>query len=142
MITTDLNGCKVVLYNNSEALPPMNFVAYNRLVLFDAEIGGDLNGVMQHFDKMLAYCRKGETKKLEKQLGHYRQCLTFIVANTSPRLLSFVPLIHSIDGELVQDFSYENMNEILQRLGKKGLTIKIIDKFLDYIKMRLTPTLN
>jgi len=139
MLTKKLNGCTLEMYDSIDMLPIENYINYNRLTMLDAGIGSDLNAVMTHWEAVQRYCAKGDTESLNRQLSNYRQALTFIVSNVSPRMLSFVSLIHKIDGKVVEDFSDENMGDILKQLSRKGLTLKIVEGFLEFVKKKLTP---
>ncbi len=129
------------MHDSIDVLPIENYINYNRLTMLDAGIGSDLNAVMNHWDSIQRYCAKGDTESLNKQLTNYRQALTFIVSNVSPRMLSFVTLIHKIDGKVLQDFSDENMGKVLKQLSRKGLTVRIVESFLDWVKKKSTPNL-
>lgn len=141
MQTKKLNGCTLEMYDSIDVLPIENYINYNRLTMLDVGVGSDLNAVMTHWEALQRYCAKGDTESLNRQLMNYRQALTFIVSNVSPRMLSFVALIHKIDGKKVEDFSDDNMSEILKQLSRKGLTVQIVEGFLDWVKKKLTPNL-
>ncbi len=141
MLTKKLNGCTLEMYDSIDSAPIENYINFNRLTMLDSGIGSDLNAVMNHWNAIQRYCASGDTEALNKQLANYRQALAFIVSNVSPGMLSFVTLIHTIDGKVMQDFSDENMGEVLNRLSKKGLTVKIVESFLDFVKKKLTPNL-
>jgi len=141
MLTKKLNGCTLEMYDSIDVLPIENYINYNRLTMLETGIGSDLNAVMNHWDAIQRYCANGDTEALNKELSNYRQALTFIVSNVSPHLLSFVTLIHKIDGKVLEDFSDENMGEVLKQLSKKGLTVRLVDSFLDFVKKKLTPNL-
>lgn len=141
MLTKKLNGCKLEMYDSIEVAPIENYINFNRLIMLDSGIGSDLNAVMNHWANIQRFCEKGEVENLSKQLANYRQALTFIMSNISPRMLSFVTMIHKIDGKVVEDFSDENMAEILKQLSKKGLTVQIVEQFLEFVKKKLTPNL-
>lgn len=141
MLTKKLNGCTLEMYDSIDVAPIENYINFNRLTMLDAGIGSDLNSIMNHWEAIQRYCAKGDTASLNQQLMNYRQALTFVVSNVSPRMLSFVALIHKIDGKVLTDFSDENMGEVLKQLSKKGLTVEIVEGFLAWVKKKLTPNL-
>lgn len=141
MLTKKLNGCTLEMYDSIDVAPIENYINFNRLIMLDAGIGSDLNSIMNHWAQIQRFCDRGEKDNLNRQLANYRQALTFVVSNVSPKMLSFVTLIHKIDGKVVDDFSDENMAEILKQLSKKGLTVRIVECFLEFVKKKLTPNL-
>jgi uncharacterized coiled-coil DUF342 family protein len=96
---------------------------------------------MTHWAQIQRFCDRGEKDNLNRQLANYRQALTFIVSNVSPKMLSFATLIHKIDGKIFEDFSDENLQETIKRLSKKGLTVRMVEDFLEYVKKKWTPNL-
>lgn len=141
MLTKKLNGCTLEMYDSIDSAPIENYINFNRLTMIAAGIGSDQNSVIEHQNAIQRYCANGDKESLAKEFNNYQQCLAFIISNISPKMLSFVTLIHTIDGKVVQDFSDENMNEILMRLSKKGLTVQMVESFLDFVKKKLTPNL-
>ena len=104
--------------------------------MLDAGIGSDLEAVTRHWQRIAKLSEKGGDA-LNKELSNYLQSLQFIVSNTSPEMMSFVSLIRSIDGKIVEDYSDENAKAIIEQLSKKGLTTGIIRSFLNFIKKKL-----
>ena len=138
MLTKKLNGCTLEMYDSIDSAPIENYINFNRLTMLESGIGSDQNAVISHQNAIQRYCAKGDTESLAKEFNNYQQCLTFIMSNISPHMLSFVALIHSIDCKVLEDFSDENLDRVLKQLSRKGLTVRIVEQFLEFVKKKLT----
>lgn len=132
-----LNGCKVLIYDSADNLPAENHIHFSRLAMLDAGIGGDLDSVMNHWKMLSHYIKEGKKEEAQNALSNYAQLLQFVVSNTNPEFQSFVPLIHSIDGEPLTDLSDENIKTVLLRLSRKGLTVGKIREILRAVKKKI-----
>lgn len=131
-----INGHVLEMWDSVDSLPASNYINHARLTMLDAGIGSDLEAVTRHWQRIAKLSEKGGDA-LNKELSNYLQSLQFIVSNTSPEMMSFVSLIRSIDGKIVEDYSDENAKAIIEQLSKKGLTIGIIRSFLNFVKKKL-----
>lgn len=123
------------MWDSVDSLPASNYINHARLTMLDAGIGSDLEAVTRHWQRIAKLSEKGGDA-LNKELSNYLQSLQFIVSNTSPEMMSFVSLIRSIDGKVIEDYSDENAKAIIEQLSKKGLTVGIVRNFLNYVKKK------
>lgn len=136
MKTIKIQDHVLEMWDSVDSLPASNYINHARLTMLDAGIGSDLEAVTRHWQRIAKLSEKGGDA-LNKELSNYLQSLQFIVSNTSPEMMSFVSLIRSIDGKIVEDYSDENAKAIIEQLSKKGLTTGIIRSFLNFIKKKL-----
>lgn len=128
------------MYDGVDNLPASNYINHSRLAMLDAGIGSDLDAVTRHWQALARLIDKDkEAAKVE--LANYLQTLSFIVANTSPEMMSFVSFVKSIDGRDVEDYSDESAKAIVERLSKGGLTVGIVRNFLNHVKKKSRPNL-
>ncbi len=137
MLTKKLNGATLEIFDNSD-MPVENYINHSRLAMLDAGIGSDPVSVMQHIVMLRRYSDKGDFENLNKELNNYHQSISFAISNVSPKMLSFVALVHKIDGQPIEDYGDENAAKIVMQLSRKGLTVRIVDEVLDYVKKKLT----
>lgn len=135
-----INGHILEMWDSVDSMPASNYINHARLTMLDAGIGSDLDAVTRHWQRIAKLAEKGGDA-LNKELSNYLQNLHFIVSNTSPEMMSFVSLIKSIDGKLIDDYSDENAKAIIEQLSKKGLTVGIVRSFLTSIKKKLNKRL-
>lgn len=141
MLKQKLNGCVLEMYDSIDSAPIENYINFNRLTMIESGIGSDQNAIINHQNAIQRYCVKGDTESLAREFNNYQQCLTFVMSNISPHMMSFAALIHTIDGKVLEDFSDENLQTALKQLSKKGLTVRIVESFLEFVKKKLTPSL-
>lgn len=116
MITKNINGHTVKLYDSIEDMPIINFQKYNRFLLIDSGIGSDLEDIDNHITKIAKYIATDKNLAIQ-ELQNMRQALYFINQEVSPKHLAFTALVYEIDGEKVTDLSDDNLKEILHKLS-------------------------
>lgn len=145
MKTVKINGHILEMYDGVDSLPAANYINHSRLAMLDAGIGSDLDAVTRHWQSLARLVEK-DKEAAKTTLANYLQTLSFIVANTSPEMMSFVSFVKSIDGKDVEDYSDEGAKAIIEKLSKAGLTVGIVRRFLSYVKKKsnqnLKPTVS
>lgn len=136
MLIQKLKGATLEIWDSSD-MPVENYINHSRLVMLDVGIGSDPIAMMQHWTTIKRFADKGDKENLAKALNNYHQSLSFILSNTSPKMMSFVALIHKIDGVVLEDFSDENAAKVVMQLSKKGLTVRIVESVLELVKKKL-----
>lgn len=131
------NGFTLELYDSIKELPADRFQDYNRNVMLDAGIGGDLSAFearLSTIDRILVKNPDGARKELE----NLRTAVRFIVEGTSPEMSAFVPLIRRIDGRILtsQDMTEEGVKRIVERLNQKRVPFWSIKNFLSLVKKK------
>lgn len=130
-----LNGHDVRIYDSIDALPIVRFHQYNRMLLVDAGIGSDITDFDGHVERVVRYIRKGDNENAAKELDNLRQNVFMIMSGQSVHDLSFACLVHSIDGEAVEDISPEGLEKVLHVLG--GATRKELAENFQSVKKKI-----
>lgn len=130
-----LNGVRLKVHDGDvDEMPIHRFQGFNLAVMVEAGIGSDMSAFDGHLVKMKQYILRDMKAEFEVEVDSIRQCLYFIINGVSPKMQAFVYLIEEIDGERLEDFSPENVARITERLGKAGLTARMIDGLLSLVK--------
>lgn len=124
MKTITLNKHELKLYDSIDEMPIVNFQKYNKYIIVDSGLGSDVDSVDEHLVN-LAKLIKTNKDKAQQEIQNLRQTMHLIVSGISPNYLAFAALIHSIDGEKVEDLSDENLKAILDKLKKTKHSILI-----------------
>ena len=124
------------IYDSIEELPIVRHHKFNKLMLIDAHIGSDITDFDTHIERILQYLKLNKTDLARKELLNIRQNVYFIQAEVSPKYLAFAVLIHSIDGEAIDDLSDEALKKVVSILsdasvGEMGNAIEEVKKKLD-----------
>jgi len=137
----DIQGRILEVYDSIDELPITRFHLFNRYLLIDAGVGSDVADYDQHLATLLKYIELGDKEKATKEAMNMRQNIAFIQSETSPRLNAFVPLIKTIDGQLINDLSEENIKAILKLLNDKGVKASTIFRWVEEAKKKLKASL-
>lgn len=124
-------------YDSIEDMPTERFYAYNRMLLIDSGIGGDMVSIDDHITKVMKYVELGNRANAMQQLGNMRNSFYFVTQGINPKHLSFAALVHKIDGQIVYDFSEENLRELVKKFSKWGASKSFYDKVIDLVKKKI-----
>lgn len=151
----NLNGYVLLMYTSTEHFPIHQFVAFNDFVLLEAGFPTDLNSINERFSIQMKYNASGtkeDRQKLHTELYNMQQSVINTTQRINYKMLSFIPFIKRIDKQSFfskiepseksnidsyTDFSVESANELLMKLSKAGLTVKIVNAFLERIKKKI-----
>lgn len=117
MITKNINGHVVKVYDSIEELPIINFQKYNKFMLIDSVIGSDIADIDVSVLKVLKYIQQGDTAMAVKQLDNMRNAMHLVAQEISPKYLAFTALLAEIDGKPITDVSDSNLMSILEVLN-------------------------
>ncbi len=137
------NQHTVIIDDSIEDLPITRFNLYNLNLMKDAGIGSDL----QDFDKRVyrvLELMKTDYAKGAKELINMQQAVHFVMKNVSPKMLAFVALIRKIDGREITDtdLSEEGCQDIINELGQKRFTIRMLKDHLFKAKKKIDSEFN
>lgn len=134
-----VNKKTVRVYDSIDEMPIINFQKYNKYLLIDSGVGSDVDDIDAHIARIAKFIKSNNAKKALQELQNMRQNMYMVNSEISPKYLAFAALIHSIDGEEVNDLSDDGLKNVLARL-KEIKHSKIID-FLVWLKKKVTTEL-
>lgn len=134
-----VNKKTVSVYDSIDEMPIINFQKYNKYLLIDSGIGSDVDDIDAHIARIAKFIKSNNAKKALQELQNMRQSMYMVNSEISPKYLAFAALIHSIDGEEVNDLSDDGLKNVLAKL-KEIKHSKIID-FLVWLKKKVTTEL-
>ncbi len=116
MVTRKIGKHVVEMYDGIEELPVVRFHKYQKFLLVDAGIGGDLGAFDQRVEKARRFMLSGKTEQAVKEFENLRQCVFFIQQEISPRNRAFAALVTKVDGREIGN-GEEALSEVLQMLS-------------------------
>lgn len=141
MTTVDLNAVtKIALYSSIKELPIGLEKKLHGYLLQDAGIGNTISDVDARLQRLMAFAQAGKTEEVREEVANFRFTLFSALHKISYKHLSFGCLIHSVNGERVEDHTEEGLQELLDRLSGLGLTAGKVEAFLDEVKKKLIPS--
>lgn len=117
MRTATIGKHTVEMYDSIEDLPIARFHKYNKMLLIDAGIGGDLSDVDSHIEKAAAFVRIGESQKAVDELQNLKKAVFFIQTGLSPKNLAFAALVTKVDGTETSDLSDDGLQRVVAMLN-------------------------
>lgn len=130
---------KIEFYDSIDLLPFDRFNSFNKYVMLDAELGSDVIAFDQKISKIFQFLGKEMTKEATGELYNLRNTYHNVMNENNVCGLAFACLVRKIDGEKVEDFSFENLGAILEQFSKWGLTIRNVKESVDSLKKNLKP---
>lgn len=117
MLNAKIGRHELQIYDNIEQLPIVRFHKYQKLLLIDAGVGSTIADFDVHVEKAMRYINAKNHDSALKELQNLRQLVYFMQAATNPKLLSFVPLVASIDGEPVSDLTDDAIARTFEKIN-------------------------
>lgn len=129
------NKHKLVIYESVEELPIKRFHKYNKFALIDSGVGSDVNDIVRNIERIKQHVSKDAKKEANTVLDNMREGLYLIHQEFSPRILSFIPFIHSINGKEIKDISDDNLKNIMEQFN--DVSVKDIMVELNAVKKKI-----
>lgn len=120
MRTEVINGHKVKFYETIDETPIKNYHLMNKYLMIDSDIGSNMSDVDRHMKDSLLFLEAGDIEKAKEELLNLRQLFWLVMEEKNVTHLSFVCIIHSIDGEIIEDLSERNLRDVLKTLDKQA----------------------
>ena len=128
-------GNKIEVYDSIEDAPNDRYMKHSLYVLIDSGVGGDAESANNHVVTIMNYNAKGQIEKANKELELLRNNIAFVFSGLSPKLLSFVCMVKSINGKECNDLSEDGIKKTYDKLNK--LPYRFISMALDKIKKKI-----
>ena len=90
------------------------FHRYNKYLLIDSAIGGDMSAFDAHIERVVRYIRQDKRDEAATELDNLRQNVYMILEQTTPRYMSFACLVKEVDGKVMDDLSDEGVRKVLE----------------------------
>lgn len=110
----EIDRDKIEIFDDIENLPIKRFHKFNKMMLIDSNVGGDLTDIEKHIYKTKIFIKKNEKENAFKELDNLRQNLYFLQNEISPKNLSFAVLVKSVNGKECEDISEEGLKNTLK----------------------------
>jgi len=127
MITTELNGHKITTWESIDELPISRFSAFNRYLMLSDGMGSSFSDIESTHIRPLVQIIEDKTRALQ-QITNLRELIFNILNGLNFEHRAYCVLIHSIDGEVLTGYSETDVDEILKRLDKIGVTNELVKK--------------
>jgi len=127
---------KIELFESIDDLPFNRFNAFNKYIMLDAELGSTIADFDQKTVKIHNFLSKEMVDDALNELYNLRNTVHNAQTENNLRGFAFASLIRRIDGELITDYSNENLRLILDQLSEWDLTKSIVYTKSDEVKKK------
>lgn len=135
MKTITLAGNTVEIYDDIESLPITRFNKFNKLLLIDAGIGGNLADVDRHLYRAILSIQQKQADKAVTELENLRQNIIFVQSGITPRHLAFACLVKSINGVECTELTDDALQAITDKF--KDATNAEVTAHLEAVKKKI-----
>lgn len=122
------------IYQNSSELPAVRYKEFQKFLLMDAGIGSDIASVNERFAALFKFlaAKKIDESMREAENLYYTHFSILDQINYTQMALGV--LIHSINGQVLTDFSTDKVRAYVDELSGYGLTQYHIDEYVNDVK--------
>ena len=120
MVERQIAGHRVKMYDAIDELPIVRFQKFQKYLLIDSGIGGDVAAFDRRCEKIRRYLSQNKNDLAGQEMQNLRQCVYMIQSELNPGHRAFACLVESIDGKKTDDLTDEGLARVLEKLS--GMT--------------------
>lgn len=133
----ELSGNKIELYDDIKELSIKRYRTFQKYLMIDIGIGSSMDDVMKHFEKLHFFLSSKKVDFAIKEAENLHFAFHELLGEIDYKCYCFCCLIHTINGEKIDNFSEEYLDSIVEKLDEFGFTQQMIEDYLDQIKKKL-----
>lgn len=133
------SGHTVKLYSSTAEMPMRVKNEFNKYLIIDAGIGGNMQDVNAHFSKLFLYLSNQSIEDATEECKNLYYSIHNNLNGFNPTYFSFAVLIHKMDDSLCDTYSEEELNDRIETLSKWGVTDGMVEEVLSEVKKKLIP---
>ena len=134
MVIQKIGKHTVKMYDTIDELPIVRFHKYQKYILVDSGIGGDLQAFDSRLEKTRRFIQENKTDQAMKELQNLRQGFYFIQTGLMPKHRAFAALVTEVDGK-EYELSDANIEKIVEVLS--DVSIKELADQIDSVKKKI-----
>jgi hypothetical protein len=136
MHVIDVNNHTVTLYENVKELPIKRYVAFQKYVLLDSGVGGDIDSIGNHFSRLFQFLANRLIDEATEETKNLYYNLFMIMEEINPTSRAFACIVHKIDDEIITGFSEEDVKRTVEKLAEIEITQRHIEEYVDNVKKK------
>ena len=114
---------KIVFHDDIEQMSIAQFNKVNKYWMLSDSLGSDFIDIdKMHLSRLTLVA--GDKEKTIKEVNNLRILVHNIINEVSPEQLACVAQIHSIDGNVMEDYSEDNLKRLIRELPLKVSDVK------------------
>ena len=117
MNTINHNGHTITMHDSISDLSIERYVAFNRHLMADAEIGGTVADYDQRLRRIIGFVQKGDKANAIVEAQNARNTVRNCISGLSPKMMAFATLVDEIDGTRYERHDEAELKKIIARLS-------------------------
>lgn len=129
-----------VLYDSYHELPAHRWKEFQKWLIMESGIGGDINAIDRHHQRLVAFLQGGKVLDALNEAVHLRTNYYLMLQGINPTWNAFACLVKQIDGEQCDDITMDGLERTLAKLSKyKGVSAHMMESVCADIKKNWMP---
>lgn len=142
MKSINIGDTIITFYSSIKELPIELSKKFHAFLMQDTGIGNTFESVDEHLERLTAFLTADKKDEAIEETKNLRYNLFNMLSEWDYPALSFVCLIHSVNGEEIKDRSTEGLNDLVTRLSEAGLTNADVAEIREDVKKNWKPSEN
>lgn len=117
MVKAKIGNHTVEFFNAIDELPIVRFHKYQKYLLIDSGIGGDIQAFDARLEKTRRYLMEKQPDNAIKELENLRQSINLILSGINPKHRAFAALVTKIDDKVYDTITDDVIEEIVLSLS-------------------------
>ena len=134
MIEIIFNDTTLNLYSSIKEMPVKLHNLCQKFLLQDSGIGTNLSSIDEHFSTLDTLLASAKVDEARTERANLRYNMFMILEGLDFKSPAFACFIHSVNGSKVDDYSEEALNNLIESLSERGLTMQMVEDQLFELK--------
>jgi hypothetical protein len=140
MLRKTINDIEIELYDSIDELPITRYQWFNRQMMIDSGVGGDLDAFNRRCVS-IARLIDTDASKAKVEIQNLMGSVHFMMNNVNPEMNAFVGLVKSVDGkDLPNEITDDIVKSTLSKIG--GVKLSWIRRMIKKIKRGIRREMN
>ncbi len=136
MLKLNHKGSEIVIYDSIEERPITRHMSFNKFILIESGLGGDLADIDQRISRVSKYISDNDLEKASTEMDNLRRSISFAQESVDIGSIAFSFLIYSLDGKVYSDEMSDNTAmEIATKL--KSFDVGFFKTNIDNVKKKI-----
>ena len=138
MRTEKHNGHTIEMYDTIGELSVTRWHLFNKYIMMQAGIGGDIETIDQHITSILKMIRNEDLDDASNEVMNMRQNMAYVIQRLSPEMLAFAAMVKSIDGKMVSEETDSGFEHVCKVLARKRMRWGFMSQIVNELKKNST----
>lgn len=126
----------VEFFDSPDEMPMRRYQRFNKFVMIDNEVGSNFEDYNRRTMKGIELLKKNLVTEAIQEFSNRRQMVFNSFEGYSPKGRALAILVHSIDGDVFNDYSKGSLDKIEDKLNEIGFSYKLTEETVREVKKK------